>query len=274
MMVADPGNVQRFHKDRYHVLYFVAQYGDLEAARFVYYYEVEKYPWNIYDRVSKPEYRRSERTLCEIEPSDPEIFDFLQEKRKIHDVFGQFGPFRYERFLRYSSRRGWTAMAARYLELGAHVGGTCPPDEQQPFLCAVSRGDEHIVRLFLWHGMKVQSYPKPMEQAADRGYHAIVQILLHHNAEPGDAVYYAARRGHWDVVLEMIRHGVVKQADLQRCLVYTVHFEHKAMFRLLLDYGARVSNETTLKECLDAGRAEGLESMLDLIAETGEFAAK
>ncbi|KAF2855906.1 hypothetical protein T440DRAFT_463253 [Plenodomus tracheiphilus IPT5] len=255
-----------FSSARYTLLCAVAELGDAEAVRFVYNYNVEDYPWHMYD-AKYPHYARgSERTLEGVETPSREVFRFLQKKRKLHGVSDTLERRHYSTLLKHCASRGWTDMASCYLDLGACVDGPSVADVERPLVCASKEGHGDIVRLVLWHGAK--TCPLAMEVAAENGHLAVIQVLLHHGTEPGDAVQKAAGKGYWNIVLELMRHGVVTETDLHRCLVHTVRAEHEGMFRLLLAYGATLEEESLKRTCVEAGETEELESMLELISET------
>jgi ankyrin repeat protein len=159
-------------------------------------------------------------------------------------------------------------MAACYLDLGACVNASGPlynDIEQRPLVSACKNGHEEVVNILL---ARCADTSQPvLEIAARQGHLTIVQMLLDHGAEIGDAISGAVAKGYMDIVKELLDHGANVTSGSRSMLVQAIEQEHEAMFRLLVDRGGASRDLDTSAECVRVAEEKGLDSMLKLLSE-------
>ena len=195
-----------------------------------------------------------------------EVWDFIMGLRKIHPVTEEFGQKEYTSCLDRCASAGWADMAAHLLDLGAWVNGTSPYDVHwRPLVCACKRGHCNVVKVLLAHGADTSG---AVEAASQHGHLAIVQILLKHGADTTGALEKAAAGGYRDIVELLLDHGADPNDGSPNSLVYAIELEHVALFRLLMERGAIMEEETSA-ECVRRAKEKGFESMSELLRENG-----
>jgi hypothetical protein len=189
-------------------------------------------------------------------------------------------------YLSRSVQRGWTEMTAHLLQLGACVNS----GHGLPLLTACKGGFVETVQVLLEHDIHgefdtrfavgphdVYDVNVPLDTtgaiaaAASNGHTALVQKLLEHGAETTDGLARAAAGGYMDIVQLLLEHGADPNAHNGEVapIVGALEMEHTAMFRLLLEHGAVVASPETAHECVRRVKEAGLESMLELLRESG-----
>lgn len=200
-----------------------------------------------------------------------EIFEFLMEKRRLHCINKEFGQKDYTDFLRHCAIKGWTDMAAHYLDLGAFLEGLDTSlwqgQERWPLLEACKNGHRDVIEVLLKYG--ANTCLLALEFAAGRGYLDIVRSLLQQGAELGDAISLAAAKGYGDVDQELLDHGADIKNLRRPLLVYAVEQERVSLFRRLVERGCDPCDRKTVAECVRLAKEQGLESMLQLLSEHG-----
>ena len=97
-------------------------------------------------------------------------------------------------------------------------------------------------------------------------------MLLDHGAELGKAVYEVVAKGYKDIVAKLLSHGAVIKDDQRTLLPPAVVREDKAMFRLRVEGGCDLTDQTAMAECLKLAEREGLETMVEFLRQM-EFPA-
>jgi hypothetical protein len=205
-----------------------------------------------------------------------EIFDFLMEKRRLYCVSKKFGPRQFTRLLGGCVRNGWEAMAAHYIDLGSFVDDMVSRDcltdtggmKDEPIIvCACRRGHEGVVKLLLGRGART-AVPA-LEVAVQYGQDAIARFLLHNGAEFGNAMSKKVGKGCGHILKELFNNGETIGNDSRSLLVSAIGQEDVAIFWLLLEQGADLSDRETVLDCVKIAEQNGLDSMLKLLNEAG-----
>lgn len=146
------------------------------------------------------------------------------------------------------------------------MNGTSPHNvHRRPLVYACERGYYNIIKVLLAHGADTSG---AVEAASQHGHLAIVQILLKHGADTTGALEKAAAGGYRDIVELLLDHGADPNDGSPNSLVYAIELEHVALFRLLMERGAIMEEETSA-ECVRRAKEKGYESMLELLGENG-----
>ncbi|KAF2029627.1 ankyrin [Setomelanomma holmii] len=270
MMTYDHATHSACQSLRLNVFIGVAGAGRADATRFAFDFHRDKYPW-IFLRKGRPKYaRQSERYLASLETPSKGVSEGLMEKRKLHCTTRQFGPEQWTQFLHTCASKGWSEMAVVYLRLGASVEDqldTTRITVRRPLVEACLNGHQEIVRILLGRGVSVS--PPAVASAAQKGHVTIIQTLLDNGAEFENALPIAVAKGYTDVVSALFRHGAPLEGVLKSLLTHAVKRDYKALFSLLLDHRSDPSIISTT-ECIAIAKANGLESMLELLDEMND----
>lgn len=254
------------------MLHVAAEAGKMACVNFIWNSNTDNWPWEFVRRGESRNAKRNEIALAQLETPSPEVFEFLMEKRRIHCTTRQYDEKKYTRFLCSCAHKGWTDMASRYLDLGASIEGLTPVPgfvigewEERPLINACRYGFEDLVDLLLARGADT-SRPV-LECAARKGKLSIVRKLLDHNAEIGQSLLEAAKKGWGDIVQELLSCGARIDSDLQPLLLAAIEQEHTSMFHLLVQSSHEKLDGAIAIECLRFAHEKGLESMARLVEE-------
>jgi ankyrin repeat protein len=150
--------------------------------------------------------------------------------------------------------------------------------ESTPLHGACANGHREILQILLDRGAKLHIDLKvagnPLERAAGNGHYEIVQMLLdngiHFRIYGIGALWSASREGHVEIVRVFLEKGLTPNVSLNArsgtALNVAVRRGHKETVRLLVDHGARVT-EDDIKAALE----KGLDDVAKLL--TGPYAA-
>ena len=256
-----------FQRLRFYFLLKTAEFGRVAATRFTFSFQATERPWAFSRKRSRPSYPFSnEQGLARIHTPNPEIFDYLMEKRKAHCPSQSYGAKEWTAFLMHCAKNGWVDMAARYLALGASVDGlkSCGYDgEQRPLVVACQNGQRGVVRTLLAYGADT-SRPA-LEVAVRYGHFAIVLLLLQHNAEVGEAVAEGVAKGYKTTVQVLLEHRASGKLEWQRLLVRAVELEDEGLLQLLAGQVGEEVREAAWDKCMKMAQEEGLESMVKMM---------
>lgn len=265
LLMSDPVTGVNLNR-RCNLLRKVVRAGRAETTRFVFNFGVQQYPWRFSREMRGMYENRSEFWLATLRTPSKEVWDFIMGLREIHPVVGEFDQKEYTFYLDRCASEGWADMAVHLLDLGAWVNGTSPHDVHgRPLVCACKGGHRNVVKVLLAHGADTSG---AVEAASQHGHLAIVQILLKHGANTTGALEKAAAGGYRDIVELLLDHGADPNNGSPNSLVYAIELEHVALFRLLMERGAMMEEETRA-ECVRRAKEKGFESMSELLRENG-----
>lgn len=262
MSTCDPKDIK---ETRRQLLHSAAHAGQLEAVELIWSLRTDDFAWE-FQRRGKCHAAYNERKVANLNTPSIRVFEFLQEKRRLHCTARTYGESQYTNFLCEATCSGWTKMAAVYLDLGARIEGRVPipghtmhENDGRPLLSACKRGYEDLVDLFLERGASTDA--PALEVAAQNGNLAIVRKLLRHGAEFGQALLRAAERGWGDVVEELLDSKAEIGDNIQSLVVAAIRHEHERMFGVLIRYNGGCLGGRVKAECVRFANEEGLESM-------------
>lgn len=262
---------------RLQALGWVAEAGRVAATRFVFNFGTEQCPWE-FSKERRPSLYAyfNERDFAIPYTPSREISDFLMEKRRLYCVSKKFSPRQFTRLLGGCARNGWEAMTAHYIDLGASVDGMVSRDcltdtvgdEDEPIIvCACRRGHEGVVKLLLGRGASTAA--PALEVAVQYLQDTIVRLILHNGAEFGNTVSKAVEKGYGRILKELFENGATIGNDSRPLLISAVGQEDVAIFWLLLEQGADLTDRKTVLDCMKEAEENGLDSMLKLLSEAG-----
>jgi hypothetical protein len=78
-------------------------------------------------------------------------------------------------------------------------------------------------------------------------------------------------KGYKDIVTELLSHGAMIEDDQGALLAHTVAREDKVLFRLLVEGGCHLTDQT-MAECRQRAEQDGLDSMIEFLLQV-EFPA-
>ncbi len=247
--------------------------GNLNTARFVFDFATDEYPWERYDpnNDEKATYYQRHRRLHTLQAPNLEVSHFVRQKQREYCLNWEPSSVEILDHLIGCAGRGEVGMATYLLEIEPRKSY----DLFHPLNSSCLRGNEEMVRLLLAHCRFSGCTSCPvwnslfLKTAIEQGHTGIVRMLLDHGSEHGDAIQTAAKPGYAVILVALLNHRRYDSCSLQPLLVYAIEKEHEAMFRLLINRGADPKDAETSAECIKVARKNGLESMLDLLAEFG-----
>jgi hypothetical protein len=246
-----------------------AEAGSIDVVRQVWNSATDEKPWEFVRGGRTCDAKLNESRLRSIDTSSKDVFEFLMDKRRIHCTTREFGAKEYTEFLNRCATKGWTEMAAHYLDLGADVNGFGPEayDDGRdiPLINACKKGFEAIVELLLARGADTSN--PVLESAAEQGNLSIVRKLLDYGAEFGEALLAAAAKGWGDIVQELLDRGALVGNHLQALLLSAIEQEHTSMFKLVVQRNGNIIDPVTMSECRRVAVEKGLESMAQLVLD-------
>jgi hypothetical protein len=105
-----------------------------------------------------------------------------------------------------------------------------------------------------------------LEVAVQYGQDSIVRLLLHNGAEFGNAVSKAVEKGYGHILKELFENVATIGNDSRPLLVSAVGQEDVAIFWLLLQQDADLTDRKIVLDCVKTAEENGLDSMLKLLS--------
>jgi len=245
-------------RGRCYLLARAAQQGRLEMVRFIFNYRITVWPWRFDRNRRVPDEFKA--LGAALRTPNPEVWDYIVS------LHGQYGiPVSTDRpasVLATSARQGWTEMTKHLL-----AKGTDPniiSFGELPLFYAAQDGHTDVAKSLIEWGAKVM--PKDVVVAALKGHVDVIRILLDHNPDITGALVGAARGGNMDIVRLLLDHGADVNEDRELPAIgYAIINEHTAVFRCLLQHGAKKPTRAIREAIESRARKAGVESMLALL---------
>ncbi|KAF4625125.1 hypothetical protein G7Y89_g13045 [Cudoniella acicularis] len=178
----------------------------------------------------------------------PTMFDRIREIFRSLPEFGDgidLGLCLYE-----AAYNGSMEMVDHLLKMGASVNGSSEFLSQNPLSVASRTGRNDLVKLLLSHGAD----PNP-------------PYLLHNMYGCKMPLIAAASGGYLETIKILLDHGANVNEGSPRPIVYAIRLESTAIFSLMRERGAILSTPETGGAALELASTEGLESMVNLLAQ-------
>ncbi|KAH7413616.1 ankyrin repeat-containing domain protein [Phaeosphaeria sp. MPI-PUGE-AT-0046c] len=244
----------------------------IELLDFVYNFKRTETPWDFGQQASDHQYEAI--ALYEaVRTTSFETLKYIHELRKVYPTWPKSPIFR-ESLLADCAMRGFADSTAYWLSQGADAQGM--PNMNAPYItnhpiiraCKSSSAQIAVVDLLIKHGADPSV---TIATAASRGRTSLVRELLERRITPVKALTGAAKGPYLDVVRLLLDAGVdVNESTGEGSpLASAIALEHTELFRFLIKRGADLHAHETAESCVTRARADGLESMLELLRENG-----
>lgn len=160
---------------------------------------------------------------------------------------------------------GWVDMVENMLNRGVNINATTH-DGITALQLACTRGHTEVIDLLLDRGADTAG---ALSRAAAHGHEDLVLRLLNRGLKmPANMAGRAALLGRTGMLKMVLERGANPNWGRPHPFVSAVKYENKAMFELLLEYRA-VLTEDVRGTCVKVCEEEGLESMMEFLSENG-----
>ncbi|KAF2119257.1 ankyrin repeat-containing domain protein [Lophiotrema nucula] len=247
--------------------------GRVETVKFLFHLRREEVPWRFEDRTKGTSGTYDQPLSSAMTTPSKEVLDFvtfLQKNYSTKKTIWRTDEESLTHRLRRCAEEGWTEMAAHLLVQGACPDGirADPESTFRPMIRACMRGHTDVVRLLLYYSADTN---KALHTAAFYGHRDIVMLLLDAGAATVGAIAEAASGGWLDIIRLLLDHGAGIDGPRNRPhpLQSAFEQEHTAMFELLMQRGATLT-EQTFQACLRYAVADGLDSLASICRYYGD----
>lgn len=249
----------RFPTNRSSYLPRAAYAGRADLVRFIFNYQADLVPWRF--DLNARRGREFLQLAKSLRTPDPEIWEFIME---IHRRYGiEVTPSIHISMLRNCAENGWVNMAQHLLEYGTDPNIFSDYYKHPAIVVAAKKGHIDVVKTLLRWGAKPTN--SALRAAALHGHSEIVQSLLVHNCDVTGALVDSAKGGHFAVVKTLLDGGAdVNEDDGEMSVIcYSILKEHIAMFKYLVEQGAKAPPLAMRVSCSNKAKEIGVESMLE-----------